>query len=80
MIVVSGTAAIVLIVLGVVIWIAETTGKARRLAAQRAKNRELRSQAAAAPKAPAAPAVPGQSQGAASGDSGKQPPAMPYGM
>ena len=78
MIVVSGTAAFVLIVLGVIIWIAETTNKARRLAAQRAKNRELRSQAAAAPQASATPAHP--AQGTAPGEPGKQPPSMPYGM
>lgn len=77
MIVVSGTAAVVLIVLGVIIWIAETTNKARRLATQRAKNRELRAQSAA-PGASATPAHPGRA--AAPGEAGKQPPSMPYGM
>jgi hypothetical protein len=78
MIVVTGTAAIVLIVLGVIIWIAETANKARRLAAQRAKNRELRSQSPVRPQASAPSARPGGSAGAA--EPGKQPPSMPYGM
>lgn len=78
MIVVSGTAALVLIVLGVIIWIAETTNKARRLAAQRTKNRELRSQAAIRSQASAQPAQPGK--GAGTGEADPQPPSMPYGM
>lgn len=78
MIVVSGTAALVLIVLGVIIWIAETTNKARRLAAQRAKNRELRSQSAARPQTTAPSVLPGKSTGAA--EPGNQPPSLPYGM
>ena len=66
MIVVTGTAAVVLMIVGVVIWIAESANKARRLAAQRAKNRELKAQAAAQPRTQP--------------NAGDQPPSMPYGM
>jgi uncharacterized membrane-anchored protein len=66
MIVVTGTAAVVLMIVGVVIWIAESANKARRLAAQRAKNRELKAQTAA--------------QTRPQPNAGDQPPSMPYGM
>jgi uncharacterized membrane-anchored protein len=66
MIVVSGTAAVILMIVGAVIWIAESANKARRLAAQRAKNRELKAQSAAQTRPQ--PTV------------GDQPPSMPYGM
>jgi Flp pilus assembly protein TadB len=66
MIVVSGTAAVILMIVGAVIWIAETANKTRRAAAQRAKNRELKAQAA------------GQARPRPS--TGDQPPSMPYGM
>ena len=66
MIVVTGTAAVVLMIVGVIIWIAESANKARRLAAQRAKNRELKAQAAAQPRTQP--------------NTGDQPPSMPYGM
>jgi hypothetical protein len=68
MIVVSGTAAVVLMVIGVAIWIAESANKARRLAAQRAKNKELQTQAAQKRAQDAQkPADP-------------KPSSMPYGM
>jgi hypothetical protein len=81
-IVVSGTAAVVLIIIGVVIWIAESADKARRLAEQRAKNRQLKAQA----QVPTQPQMwalapdPNVDERTLPEDTGAQPSPMPYGM